>query len=428
MTAVATGVRRRAATPPGRLRLLSVLVVLALVALWATVLGATQTRRHAIDTLAKDSGASFIAAQSLRAELSAADATAARAFLAGGVEPPGQRPAYARSIAAASDRVVDLARAGSPRQPLAVLSAQLPVYTGLVERARANNRLGLAVGGAYLRQASALMRDTILPAADALAATGATDIDHGYRRASSWHQVLLVGAVGAATLAGLVALQVRLFRRTHRILNPPLLAATALTAIILGLTLTAFGVERGRLVESRDHGYVPMTLTAQARVLALRAWGDESLSLVAHGNSVELGEDARAAAARLGYDGRGRRTGTGVLPATVALRGPDGPARAALEPAWRGYQATSLRVGNLVSDVGGFQQAVAVALGEGTTSFTRFDDASEAVFTTSRTRFEARLSAAGEALSRLPLGATVALGLAAALAFVGIQLRINDYR
>ena len=49
-----------------------------------------------------------------------------------------------------------------------MLSTELPVYTGLVETARADNRLGLPVGAAYLAEASQLMRSRLLPAADAL--------------------------------------------------------------------------------------------------------------------------------------------------------------------------------------------------------------------------------------------------------------------
>ncbi|MCK9898695.1 hypothetical protein MXD63_01180 [Frankia sp. Cpl3] len=43
--------------------------------------------------------------------------------------------------------------AGGPAT-LSVLTAQLPGYTGLLERARANNRIGNVVGGAYLHQAA----------------------------------------------------------------------------------------------------------------------------------------------------------------------------------------------------------------------------------------------------------------------------------
>ena len=48
------------------------------------------------------------------------------------------------------------------------MSTQLPVYTGLVETARVYNRQGLPLGAAYLREASGLMRDKLLPAAKQL--------------------------------------------------------------------------------------------------------------------------------------------------------------------------------------------------------------------------------------------------------------------
>src|SRR5260370_18073455 len=54
---------------------------------------------------------------------------------------------------------------GSASKDLAALSAGLPVYAGEVGTAVADNRLGLPLGAAYLREASALLRGTLLPAA-----------------------------------------------------------------------------------------------------------------------------------------------------------------------------------------------------------------------------------------------------------------------
>ena len=48
---------------------------------------------------------------------------------------------------------------------LAALSAGLPVYAGEVDTARADNRLGLPLGAAYLREASGLLRGSLLPVA-----------------------------------------------------------------------------------------------------------------------------------------------------------------------------------------------------------------------------------------------------------------------
>jgi len=69
-------------------------------------------------------------------------------------QDPAARPAAAR----AGD-------ASAIGDDLATLSAELPVYTDEAATARADNRLGLPLGAAYLREASALMRGTLLPAA-----------------------------------------------------------------------------------------------------------------------------------------------------------------------------------------------------------------------------------------------------------------------
>ncbi|ABW14304.1 putative secreted protein [Parafrankia sp. EAN1pec] len=428
VAAAAGTIRRRSRTPPGFLRLLSAGLVGVLMVTLSVCLLSTLSRQHAVDALARDSGASFVAAQQLHAELSVADATVARAFLAGGVEPPAQRTAYQESIASASGRIVDLALAGGPREPLSVLAAQLPVYTGLIERARANNRIGNVVGGAYLRQASELMQTRILPAVDRLAAEDALDIDRGYAQATRWYQPVLVGVAGAAALAALVALQIRLFRRTHRMFNLRLVAATVLVVIATGLTLLAFGVSRARLVDSRNDAFRPMTVVAQVRVLALRAWGDESLSLIARGNGDDLDADARRVTERLGYDPAGRPAGAGGLATAAALDGPDAPGRDVLVPDWERYQDTAVRVRDLVRDVGGFQEAVRVALDEGTSTFTRFDGDAETAFTASRERFAAGLSSAAGTYDGVAAGTGTALGLAMLLTLAGVQSRINDYR
>ncbi|MEX5633062.1 hypothetical protein [Parafrankia sp. FMc2] len=415
-------------SPPGRLRLLAAVLTAALVALLVVSLLTTLARQRALATLDGDSGPSFVAAQQLHAELSGADATIARAFLAGGVEPPAQVTAYQEGLAAASGRIIDLALAGGPREPLSVLTAQLPVYTGLVERARANNRVGNVVGGAYLRQAAELMKTTILPAVDRLAAADARDIDRGYAAATRWYQPVLIAAVGALAAGVLLHIQLRLFRRTHRMFNPPLVAATALTLAATGLVLAAFGTGRARLIDSRDEAYRPMAVVAQARVLALRAWDDESLSLIARGNSDALDADARRTVERLGYDPAGHPTGTGVLAAATAGEGPDEQARDALVPGWEAYQVTAVEVRKLVSRVGGFQNAVRLALGDGTTTFTRFDDDAATAFDAGQRRFTGGLSSAAGAYDHLPAVTGALLGLAVLAGLAGVQARINDYR
>ncbi|AEH10158.1 MULTISPECIES: hypothetical protein [Protofrankia] len=447
---VVAGLRARSATTPGLLRLLSAGLLGATLLLWLTAFGTGLSRADAIDTVRNDAGPSFVAAQRIHADLSVADATVARAFLAGGVEPVAQRRVYEESVASASRRVVDLARTGGPleaREPLTTLAREIPTYTGLVERARTNNRLGNVVGAAYLRQASTLMQYTILPAADALAAVDAGRIDASYDRATAWYHPVLVALAGLACLAGLVAVQVLLYRRTNRVFNLPLVAATALVAGVLGYTLSAFAAERSALRDGRDDAFQPMTLVAQARGLGLRAWGDESLALIARGNGTLFDQDAVRVTQRLGYDESGRALndapaagttsggatadealGPPVLPAVAAAGGPDAQPRAGLAGAWEQYQKTSVQVRAGAAQPGGFQQAVKLALTDGTATFGRYDRTADAALTASERRFAATLADASDDLAPVAVAATVVLVGATALTIAGFQVRINEYR
>src|SRR5499427_9280968 len=158
----------RATTTPARLRLLLAgLVVLCLVwgglAAWVV----SQRASGASNVVGTSEPLSLDGQQIYRA-LSDADATAASAFLSGGLEPIAARQRYQADIAQAASHLESATAAAghsAAARDLAKLSADLPVYTGLVETARANNRLGLPLGAAYLREASALMRGTLLPAA-----------------------------------------------------------------------------------------------------------------------------------------------------------------------------------------------------------------------------------------------------------------------
>lgn len=407
-----------------------------LLLLWLAAFTTTTARQRAVDTVQDDAGPAFVLAQRIHAELSVADATVARAFLAGGVEPPEQRAAYDQSISSAAQHVIELARAGGPREvrePLATLAREIPVYTGLVERARTNNRSGNVVGAAYLRKASERMQNTILPAADSLAEIGAERIDSSYERATFWPQPWLLLFLGLASLAGLVAVQAWLYRRTHRVLNVGLVAATVLVAVATSLTLAAFATERSRLAAGHDDGFEPMTLVAQARVLALRAWGDESLALIARGNGAAFDADAVAVGQRLGYDGNGAPVApadgsTPVLPAVMAAGGPDAPTRSGLDTAWRTYQATSIEVRAEAARAGGFQDAVDIALYQGTDTFNQFDRAADLALTASEQRFGSQVSAASDSLAGIEVIVSVAILLAAGLAVAGLQIRINEYR
>ena len=78
------------------------------------------------------------------------------------------------------------------RTAVADISAQLAAYTGLVESARANNRQGLAIGSAYLREASSLMQTALLPGAEKIYSGNLATVDEGQRAVGSTRQSSLV--------------------------------------------------------------------------------------------------------------------------------------------------------------------------------------------------------------------------------------------
>ncbi|SNQ49302.1 conserved membrane hypothetical protein [Frankia canadensis] len=440
--------RRRLATPPGRLRLLSILVAAMLVALWAAAFTTVRVRQHATHALAGTHVAAVVAAESLRADLAAADAAAARELLPGATVPAAVRPdprtAYQRAVADAGARIVELARvghdAGAPGA-LTVLSQRLPEYAGQVELARAYTRLGSTVGGAYLRSGSALMRAALLPAADRLVTAEAARVDRDSRRASGALGPLVVAAAGLVSVAMLVVVQIRLFRRTNRILNPALVAATLLAAIAVGWALTAFAVQRAHLLDARDQGFRPLTAAGQARALGLRAWADENLALISPADAAAHDADADAATLRLGYDpggdlvtaadpATGPTTGSappGLLAGLTVPAGLEGPA-APLGPVWQVHQTNAAQVRAHLDEPGGLPTALALLQGPDTIAFHRFDQASAAVVAAASGRLTGHLTQAGAPLRSLPAALSLSLGLAAVLTLVGIQVRINDYR
>jgi len=166
------GIRARLTTTPGRLRLAAVLLVFGAIVFGALAASSVSARRQAAHSVATDTEPLLVTAEGLYASLSDADATAATTFLTGGLEPPARRERYTSDLRAASAQLAALARqaggSAQTRAAIQTLATELPVYSGLVETARANNRQGFPVGAAYLRRASTLMREQILPAAGQL--------------------------------------------------------------------------------------------------------------------------------------------------------------------------------------------------------------------------------------------------------------------
>ena len=135
--------RAKAATTPGRLRLAMATVVLVALVAGLAIGALTTARRDAADAVATRDEPLMVAADRLYASLSDADAAAAATFLRGGVEPADLRARYLADLRNASVQLTSLGhRARGSIEPTAVgaIGAALPMYSGLMETACANNR------------------------------------------------------------------------------------------------------------------------------------------------------------------------------------------------------------------------------------------------------------------------------------------------
>jgi hypothetical protein len=421
---------RWAGTTHAKLRLL-LLILLALTALWGSV-SAWSVAGHssAAANVRSVSEPLSLDAQRIYRSLSDADATEAVAFLYPGPEPFALRSRYQADIAQAA-RELEAATAAAGQsdagKQLTVLSAGLPVYTGYIETARADNRFGYPLGAAYLREASSFMRSTLLPAASAVYARENAQLAVADQQATSLPYAALVVAVIAAI--GLFVAQRWLARRTHRVINPGLLLASLAGLVTLIWLVTASTVASVQFSSARDHGSAPVEALAKADIAALQAHADESLNLIDRGGDVSIQQNFISLQKQLGP---GPRTLLTEAAATAAGSPGSAPALAATRaaPAW--YAVHRTVVSGATGDPSLYIPAVELAVGTGPTQsgglFKDLDDDLTAAMAADQASFQAAALSGQDALSGLEAGVIVlSLVMAAGCAW-GISRRLAEYR
>jgi hypothetical protein len=423
------------ATTPGRLGLL--LVGLVLLSLAWGVLAALTAEQHAsaaADVVAVSEPLSLDAEQ-IYQSLSDADATAASAFLVGGLEPAADLQRYNADIAQAAVRIEaasallgsSAARTQLPGQlskqatatgdDLATLSAGLPVYADEVGTARADNRIGYPLGAAYLREASNMLRDTLLPAASDIYTKENGLLTSASAQATGLPLlvVTLVFGLGAGFL--LYRSSRWLTRRTHRRVNYGLLVAAVAGAVSLVWLAGAFAFGRAELLHAQQHGSAPAEAFARADVAALRAHAAESLTLIDNSGIYSYQQDYIAQQKLLG-------PGPGTLLAAVQASSGNGSAAADAQAWYRAHAA--LRA---LDDGGNHPAAVQSALsGQSFTSFTRLSaDLSDGI-SAHQAVFASDARGGRDAFTGLAVGMIVGSLIMAAGCAWGLNRRLAEYR
>jgi hypothetical protein len=426
------GIRARLTTTPGRLRVASVLLGLGAIVFGALAASAVSSRSQAARSVASDTEPLLVTAEGLYASLSDADATAATTFVTGGQEPPARRERYSGDLLAGSGQLAALARqaggSAQTRAAIQTLATELPVYSGLVATARANNRQGFPIGAAYLRQASTLMRAKLLPAAGRLYEVEALRLNDDYRSGVSLTALVVVSSVVCAMLGLLAAIQLGLARLTHRVINIAMAVATTLV-VVLGVWMVVGLIgEQNALSRAQRTGSDGVQVLSAARILALRAQGDDGLALVARGGGEASLADFEAVARRLGSFGQP----SSLLgqAAAIARRSGSVAATQRLSDTFAQYVDVHRRVVALETN-GRFNDAVNLAVGSHAMELSLSEAFSSEVvqqITAAQSRFAGAAADASSALGGLWLWIPLLSVLFAALALYGVAQRLGEYR
>ncbi|AWL38434.1 MULTISPECIES: hypothetical protein [unclassified Streptomyces] len=423
--------RAVATTEPGRLQVIGAVLALLVVAFGAVTALEVSGRASAADDVVTRSQPLSADAADIYRSLADADTMAASGFLAGAEEPEDVHAQYEEDIREASRLLVKAAAgtdaSSSSAGEIRTLNELLPEYAGLVERARANNRQGLPLGGAYLRYANQKMTNDLLPAAERLYAAETGRLSTDTADARRW-PFLALGA-GVVALAALVWTQRRAYRRTNRVFSRGLLAATAAASVVLLWLAVGHTVARAELRAAMTHGQESLDVLNKARINSLKARANENLTLVARG--AVLTADGTQDKYETDY-GAGMKA-LGEQLTTAGRLADDSRGR---EPVARAADAVSEwqerhRRARSTDDQGDYDGALKQIIGAKDStgeSFALVDEALEEALGQEQSEFTGAAKSGRGALGGLPVGAGVLAVLGAVAAIAGINRRLSEYR
>ncbi|MFC9031495.1 hypothetical protein [Streptomyces arboris] len=423
--------RAVATTEPGRLQIIGAVLALLVVAFGAVTALEISHRASAADDVVGRSQPLSADAANIYRSLADADTMAASGFLAGAQEPRAVQDQYRKDIEEAARLLVKASAntdsSTSSWQEITTLNELLPVYTGLIERARANNRQGLPLGGAYLRYANQKMTNELLPAAERLYAAETGRLDRDSADARRWPFLSL--AAGLVVLGALVWMQRRNYRRTNRVFNHGLLVATAAASVVLLWLAVGHTVARTELRSAMTHGQESLDVLNNARINSLKARANENLTLVARG--AVLTADGSADQYETDYT-----TGMKALRAQLkeAERLADDESGSA--PVAKAAKSVTEwqdrhRKARATDDQGDYDGALEQIIGAKDStgqSFQQVDTALRTALAHEQGEFTAAAEDGRGALRGLPTGAAALAVLGAVAAILGINRRLSEYR
>ena len=413
-------------TSPGKITLMTVIISVAIFAAGYAMSVSSETRQTHLDELITNTEPVSYNAHVLYSSLSVADTTATTGFVQAGIEGPMNRVRYNTAIDRASVAATDTASSADTSNErlmelVTEIQRQLPIYTGLVETARTNNRAGNPVSVAYMAEASAMMRNEILPMASELYNMTSRAVSDQQANMMRPQWIPLSGLLAA--LAMLVVAQWWLMRITRRRINKGFAGATTFMLVatiwVAAADWTTWQAGTKGFEEASD----PLKSMTTARIYAQQTRTTETLALVRRqsiqgsttGFNATISQIKRALAE---YE----QTSQGQTPEHQALIL---QARNAMSDWSQQHDQFTVFLRN-----GNYNAAVTTALDaneSGQTSFDELDTALAELINDSRVSMRAYIES-GLAATALVAIAVLILSIAAVVAlWIGIRPRLQEY-
>jgi hypothetical protein len=414
--------RERVATTPGRLLAMSAVVVAVAICYGVVATVAVRSRAQAAQAVQTQTEPLLKQAASLYTALSDANATVTTTLLRGGLELRAERARYMQDLAIAAAALTTLTReagtSANARPALRIIADELPLYSGLVEAARADNRQNFPIGASYLREASSLLTTTMLPAADRLYTAEARRLTDNYGSGTGTGTLIALLTAAAVSLVLLVLAQRYVAQQSRRILNVPMLAATVVVGVASIWALVGLLSEQNALASARSDGSDSVEVLSATQVLLSRALGDQSLTLVNRGGDESDPTDVAAVmpvVGRLISEDRALAARTGTTTSAGLLT-----------REFASYRSETAQIGQLEKS-GRITQAISPWRAAGVTSAQLNANLTDQILA-AQNRFVSSANDATSAVSGLSLAIPLLTVIAGVLALLGLRQRINEYR
>jgi hypothetical protein len=411
------------------------------------------SQRQAIKTVGKDAAPSILTAQQLQDSFADMDASLANELLLNPGDNLQALVDFDNNRKKIADRLVAAARNITyPEEEKIIQSLQFngSAYLLKLQEARDAHQRGDTVSTLNIyRSAAKLMDEQIILAAAELSRVNSRYLDkiYGEQRSANGRIGFLISIVGLVQIAILVTIQIFLYQRMRRVLNLPLLGATAISIIFLGYTISSFVGATSNLKIAKEDAFNSLNALRQMRSLSYAANADESRYLLDRSDAPKHEQSFNDKVAKIitippnqsidsiiANTTQGNPT-TGITGLfadelnNITFPRESASATATLK-SFGDYLAIDKQIRQL-SRSGKIAEATALCIGtkqgQSNFAFDRYKDLHTQLMELNKAEFEKNIEIGNNRLANFEVIATVALGSIAILTLFGVRPRLAEY-